>query len=181
MKSSNSTAIAGTAILASVVIAIDVLRLKVPFPIFPVLKFDFMGVPILLALLLFGMPSMFMVSSIAFISIALRSPISALMKFAAELSTALGLIPLFNKNRLLAALMAVLSRVTSMTILNLLILPSPFYPSPMPIGVVQSIIGFIALFNLVEGTISVLGGYAVYEGLRRRMPSIIKSSRVEGH
>jgi len=65
-----------------------------------------------------------------------------------------------------------------MTILNLLILPSPFYTYPMPIDVVQSIIGFIALFNLVEGTISVLGGYAVYEGLRRRMPSIIRSSRV---
>ena len=178
MKGFDTTSIAGTAILASTVIAIDVLRLKVPFPIFPTLKFDFMGVPIILALLLFGTPSMFMVSSIAFITIAMRSPISAFMKFAAELSTGLGLAPLAKKNKPLAALMSVSARVVCMTILNLLILPSPFYTYPMPIDVVQSIIGFIARFNLVEGTISVLGGYVVYEGLRRRMPSIIRSSRV---
>jgi len=181
MKGFNTTALAGTAILASVVIAIDVFRLKVPFPIFPVLKFDFMGVPIILALLLFGIPSTLMVSSIAFLMIATRSPISAFMKFVAELTTTLGLIPLVKKNRLLAALTAILSRGISMTVLNLLILPSPFYTYPMPIEVVHSIIGFIALFNAIEGSIGVFGGYVVYEGLRRRIPSIVNAGRVEEH
>ena len=58
----NPTArLTGTAILAALVLVFDYTLkysgLKIPFPWFPDLKFDFTGVPIALSLLMYGLPS----------------------------------------------------------------------------------------------------------------------------
>ncbi|MGQ9506844.1 MAG: hypothetical protein ACUVTB_03160 [Candidatus Bathycorpusculaceae bacterium] len=68
-----TTALAGTAILAALVVVFDYTLkysgLKVPFPWLPILKFDFTGIPIVLSLLLFGLAPGAFTSAIAVLAI----------------------------------------------------------------------------------------------------------------
>ena len=62
MENKNNTAkLTGTAILAALVIVFDYTLkysgLKIPFPWYPNLKFDFTGVPIVMSLFMYGFPS----------------------------------------------------------------------------------------------------------------------------
>ncbi len=67
----------GTAILAALVIVFDyalkLSGLKIPFPWMPFLKFDFTGIPIVVAFLLFGLPSASTTSVVASLGIIARS------------------------------------------------------------------------------------------------------------
>ena len=67
----------GTATLAAMVIVFDYTLkysgLKIPFPWMPFLKFDFTGVPIVVALLLYGLPSATTTSLVASLGIIARS------------------------------------------------------------------------------------------------------------
>lgn len=62
--------ITGTAMLGALAIALDLTfwyaKIKIPFTIFPRLKFDFDGVPIILSLYLYGPYSSFVTSCIFF-------------------------------------------------------------------------------------------------------------------
>jgi riboflavin transporter FmnP len=87
----------GTAILAAMVIVFDYTLkysgLKIPFPWMPFLKFDFTGVPIMISLFMFGLPSAVSTSLAALLGIIARSGelVGATSKALAELSTALGI------------------------------------------------------------------------------------------
>jgi riboflavin transporter FmnP len=167
----NSTTLAGTTVLAALVVVFDYTvkysNLKIPFPWVPTLKFDFTGIPIALSLLLFGLIPGVFTSVIAFVAIMARSGnfISSSMKALAELATMLGMaagLKVAKKFRLAFTFsIGVAMRVLIMLFFNLFLFPVEM---ALPIGV----------FNIFQGTITIFGGYSIYEAIKRRVPSIIK-------
>jgi hypothetical protein len=78
MSEKNRTVeLTGTAILAALVIIFDYSLkysgLKIPFPWYPNLKFDFTGIPIALSLFLYGFSSSIFTSFVAGVGIVARS------------------------------------------------------------------------------------------------------------
>ena len=180
----NPTArLTGTAILAALVLVFDyTLRysgLKIPFPWFPDLKFDFTGVPIALSLLMYGLPSATMTSMVAGLGIFARSGnlISASMKMMAELSTVTGFwvgLVLSERSRLgarnslaAATVLGVLARVLAMSAANLVVMPN-FWG--VPLEVAYGLLPLLAGFNVVQGLISLGFGYFLNEAVKRRLP-----------
>lgn len=174
MKSENkSVRLTGTAILAALVIVFDYTLkysgLKIPFPWYPNLKFDFTGIPIALSLFLYGFPSSVTTSLIAGIGIGLRSGnlISASMKVAAELSTVLGLHLGDRYGKYASWGVGLVSRVLVMTVVNLYVLPSVYH---VPMEAAFGLLPLIGVFNLVQGAITVGLGYFLYEAVQSRLP-----------
>ncbi|MBS7655045.1 hypothetical protein KEJ50_00855 [Candidatus Bathyarchaeota archaeon] len=169
--------IAGTSVLSALTIIFDLtfwfLKIKIPFPIFPTLKFDLDGIPIILAWLIYGPYSALVTSIIVFLTISFRSVVSAFMKALAEFTTAIGLIIIYreekaSKSKKLAAnLLGVTIRCIVMAIANLIVLPI-FYKKPFEAAV--ALLPFIILFNAVAGAISLTGGFLVYAMLLKRLP-----------
>ncbi len=89
-----SVIIAGTALLGTLVFVLDWLfkmsGLKIIFPYMPALRFDILGIIVLVALFLFGFYSATTTSLILMFSIGMRDPFSGIMRFAAEFATILG-------------------------------------------------------------------------------------------
>jgi len=166
----------GTAVLAALVIVFDYTLkfsgLKIPFPWMPFLKFDFTGVPIALSLLLYGLPSGGFTSAVACLVIIIRSGdvIGSLMKGSAEFSTvlgmALGLYLPVRLRRLFSAVLSLAFRVITMSVFNLVVLPNYY---GMPLSVVLGLLPMIGVFNAMQGGITVLLGYFLYEAYRRRI------------
>lgn len=171
--------LAGTAILAALVVVFDYSfkysGLKIVYPWLPYLKFDFTGVPILLSLHLFGFYSSAFTSAIAFLAIFARSGdfIGASMKALAEFSTATGAalaLKLFPKCRRIAPLiLGVLFRCVIMFFANLLVLP---LFTPLSFLQVLAVSPLVAVFNAIQGSISIFGGFLIYEAVKKRIPSI---------
>jgi riboflavin transporter FmnP len=176
--------VAGTALLGAVVVVLDftfkLAGLKIPFPMLDFLKFDIVGIPILLAYFLFGLFSGVITSGIAFFSITLRSGnvFSGLMKFLAELVTIAGVFIILRKHKLnnpwkaLAMVSGIMVRVVVMDIANVLLLPifmSGFYQTYMAVVI---LVPLISIFNAIQGAISVFGGFLLYEAVMRRITSL---------
>ncbi|MEM2122558.1 MAG: hypothetical protein QXE79_02865 [Candidatus Bathyarchaeia archaeon] len=167
--------VAGTAALGALAAVFDLafwaFKVKIPFPIFPRLKFDLDGIPVILALLMYGTSSSVAVSVILFLVISFRDPLSGFMKGLAEVSTALGMALLYNRGfkgaRILSILSGVALRVSVMTLGNFLVLPAA---SILSAEAVSGILPFIAWFNATAGIISTLGGWLIYIELARRIP-----------
>lgn len=181
-----SVFIAGTALLGAMVVVLDLTfkmaGLKIPFPLFTDLKFDALGIPMLLAYFLFGLLSGVIAAGIAFLSITLRSgqPFPAFMKFLAELVTIVGVFVVLRATRqstlekkwkVLSMISGILLRVIVLDVANVLFLPifTPYYKTT---GAVILIVPFISIFNVVQGAISVFGGFLLYEAIIRRLPSL---------
>ena len=178
---SKTSKLTGTALLAALVIVFDYALkfsgLKIPFPWMPSMKFDFTGVPIVLSLLMFGLPSALTTSLVAFVGIMARSGdvIGASMKFAAEFATVLGLwlgtklaVKLSQRAKQSSGLTLGLGfRVAMMSVANIFVLPLYGYPQP----VVYGMLPLVAAFNVVAGAITVLLGSFLYEAVRRRFPA----------
>lgn len=176
---------AGTAILGAVVFVLDwtfkTAGLKIPFPFPPLtsLKFDFMGIPMLLAYFLLGISAGTVTSLVAFLSISFRNPSSGFMKFLAEFATIVGVYIVLrarksasNKLKILAAISSIVVRVAVMDIANVLLLPifwPAFYSTHLAVIV---LLPLISLFNVIQGSISVFGGFLLYEAVIRRLPSL---------
>jgi riboflavin transporter FmnP len=174
----NSTAkLTGTAILAALVIMFDYTLkysgLKIPFPWYPNLKFDFTGIPIALSLFLYGFPSSVTTSLVAGVGIWARSGnlISASMKVAAELSTVAGihLGRQFNgsRSKYISWGAGLLSRILVMTVVNLYVLPSVYH---VPMEATIGLLPLIGVFNAVQGAITIGLGYFLFEAVRSRLP-----------
>ena len=182
-----SVFIAGTALLGAVVVVLDLwlkmAGLKIPFPLFTDLKFDALGIPMLLAYFLFGFLSGAITSGIAFLGITLRSgqAFPAFMKFLAEFATIVGVYVVLRarkqsilerKWKVLSMISGILLRVIVMDVANvLLLLPvfTTFYKTPVA---VVAIVPFISLFNVIQGAVSVFGGFLLYEAVILRLPSL---------
>ena len=166
----------GTAILAALVIVFDYTLkfsgLKIPFPWLPFLKFDFTGVPIALSLLLYGLPSGGFASAVACLGIIARSgdAVASLMKGLAEFSTVLGMAAglrlTYRWRRPFSLVAGLASRVAAMSILNLVVLPRYY---GIPHSVTVGLIPMIGVFNAMQGGITVLVGYFLYEAYTRRV------------
>ncbi len=151
--------------------------LKIPFPWMPSMKFDFTGVPIVLSLLMYGLPSALTTSLVAFVGILARSGdiIGASMKFVAEFATVLGLWlgmkiaaklsqPVKQGSGLTVGLGL---RVATMSVANIIVLPLYGYPQPIVYGMLP----LVATFNVASGTLTILLGAFLYEAIRRRFPA----------
>lgn len=107
------------------------------------------------------------------ISIALRDPFSGFMKFLAEFTTIIGVYLVFKitkkinkRTKIIATGSGILIRVIIMSIANLLFLPT-FLPYLTLEWVVASL-PLIGLYNIVQGAISIFGGFIFYEALSHR-------------
>ena len=145
-KGVKTVKLTGTAILAALVIISDYSLkfsgLKIPFPWMPFLKFDFTGVPIVISLLLFGLSSSAITSTIACIGIVLRSGelVGGVMKGIAEFSTVLGMalglrfMSQFyigsRSKKVISVALGVLLRILSMSVWNIVVLPY-YYGLPL--------------------------------------------------
>lgn len=183
----NTREITGTAILSALVVVFDyVLKfagIKIPFPIFPILKFDLDGIPIVLSLLLYGPYSAVTTCFVAFVAILARSgdALSASMKALAEFATVLGMIPFYriNSNRLrwLAIIPGIATRVVVMIVATLAVWPLLF----KSLNAVIAFIPFSALFNAAAGVICIVGGFLVYEALSKRAPALLPNGNRHGN
>jgi riboflavin transporter FmnP len=171
----------GTAILAALVVIFDYSMkysgLKIIFPWLPFLKFDFTGVPILLSFYILGFYSSIFTSAVALFAILARSGdlVGASMKALAEFSTVVGVafaiksIPKFKRS--VPIIFGVLFRCAVMFFANLLILP--LFTSTLFMAVLlQS--PPIAVFNIIQGFISVLGGIILKEAVIKKIPAFRK-------
>ncbi len=168
--------VAGTAMLAALVVVFDYTLkfsgLKIPFPWLPFLKFDFTGVPITLSLLLYGLSSGATTSIVASLAILVRSGdlVGATMKAIAEFSTvsgiAIGLRLPIRWRIVLSVIVSVALRIATQSITNLIVLPVYY---GMPYNVVVGLLPMIGVFNAIQGTITVLLGYLLYEAYVRRV------------
>lgn len=178
-----SVVLAGTALLGAVVAVLDwtfkIAGLKIPFPPLPFLKFDVMGIPMLLAYFLFGFSAGIVTSLVAFLSISFRDPFSGFMKFLAEFGTIVGVYvvlrarrPSSGKLKGLAMISGVVVRVALMAVANLFLLPIFMYASYQTYKEVIVLLPLLSLFNAIQGFISVFGGFLLYEAVIRRLPSL---------
>ena len=157
--------------------------LKIRFPWLPFLKFDFTGIPIVLSFLLFGLMSGATTSTIALLAILGRSGdvIGSSMKGLAELSTilgmALGLSLKSNPSKLrkpASFILGISSRSLVMICTNLILIFTgvmALYGDYAEIPVIVSLL--VGAFNAVQGSLSILGGYFIYEAIIRRIPSLV--------
>jgi riboflavin transporter FmnP len=175
----DSIVLAGITVLASLVVVFDYAlkysHLKIPFPWYPVLKFDFTGVPIDLALYLFGFAPSAFTSLVALFAIVTRSGdwVGGSMKALAELSTiagmALGLraFPRFRKGASFA--LGILMRCLVMFSANL---PVSTVVYQMPFEAALGLSPFIVAFNVVQGALGMSVSLFLYQAVRRRVTSL---------
>jgi riboflavin transporter FmnP len=183
-----TTTLAGTATLSALVVILDYAlkysNLKIPFPLLPYLKFDFTGIPVVISALLFGLFPGILTSAVAFVAILTRSGdlIGSSMKGLAELSTILGMVTGFKLSGRLRTIGSVsiglASRVLIMTIVNLAFLytGSLLLPSLYKDALLTWVL-IVGAFNLAQGAVSAVGGYLVFEMIRKRAPSLIERER----
>ena len=174
----------GTAILAAMVIVFDYSLkysgLKIPFPWMPFLKFDFTGIPIVLSLLLYGWPSSAITSLAGTMGIVVRSGdlIGGAMKGIAEFSTVAGMaIGLYIAKKtglggytakVLSVVIGLVFRIVVMSGWNLVILPAYY---GVTYNAAVGMLYLLGIFNSMQGAISTLLGYALYEAYTRRVPT----------
>ena len=180
-KGRKTARLTGTAILAALAIVFDYTLkfsgLKIPFPWMPFLKFDFTGIPIVVSLLLFDVASGATTSLVAALGIIARSGdlIGGAMKGIAEFSTVLGVsggLYLSRRVRLgeglgkgVSLVLGVAVRIIVMSGWNLVVLPR-FYG--VPFNAVVGMLWLLAVFNGIQGCMTILLGFLLHEAYTRR-------------
>jgi riboflavin transporter FmnP len=175
--------ITGTAIMSALVVVFDyVLKfsgVKIPFPMMPTMKFDLDGIPIVLALFLYGPFSALTTCFVAFVAILARSgaAVSASMKALAEFGTVLGLLPFYKINpkgfRLFGIASGALSRILVMIAATLMMWPLIFQSEQAALAFVP----FLAIFNAIAAVVSVSGGYIIYKAIASRAPALLPTEK----
>ena len=181
MMNKNATArLTGTAILAALVIVFDYTLkysgLKIPFPLYPNLKFDFTGIPIVMSLFMYGLTSATTTSVVAALGIIARSGnvVSATMKMFAELATVVGIwvgVRVSNsgdsENNTYAMALGVASRIIIMSIVNLYVLPNVYH---VPASATLNLLPVIGFFNFLQGGITIGLGLFLVRAVSKRLP-----------
>ena len=178
-KDNRTVKLTGTAILAALVIIFDYSLkysgLKIPFPWYSNLKFDFTGIPIVMSLFLYGFSSSVFTSLVAGVGIVARSGnvVSALMKVFAELSTVIGLqiglVILEGKttSKYFFWIIGIVSRVLIMSVVNFYVLPNVY---GVPIQATLGLLPLIGVFNVIQGLITIAFGDFLHKATRKRLP-----------
>jgi riboflavin transporter FmnP len=152
--------------------------LKIPFPWLPQIKFEFTGIPIALSPLLYGFPSGVATVIVAFLGMVVRggSWVSAFVKAIAEFTTVVGMaagLRLSSRWRREASLLiGVIFRIAIMSVVNLIVYPRYY---GLPYDVIVKMLPLIGVFNAIQGTVNILGGYFLYEAFVRRIPHLASS------
>jgi riboflavin transporter FmnP len=187
-----TTILAGTTLLATLVVVFDYAvkysGLKVPFPWFPILKFDFTGIPIVLSLLLFGLVPGAFTSAIAVLAILARSGdfVGSSMKGLAEFLTIFGMflgLKIRTRFRLhISFCFGIATRAFVMMFANFVLIYMGLMQVPQSYSAVPLIfVMFTGVFNVIQGTISIAGGYLTYMAVKRRIPSMTKDKFLIEH
>jgi|YelNatPaOPRAMG01_1025707.scaffolds.fasta_scaffold04271_13 riboflavin transporter FmnP len=184
--------LAGIIVLAALVVVFDYTLkysgLKIPFPVpgLEFLTFDLTGIPIVLSLLLFGLVPGTFTSAIAVLAILARSGkfISSLMKGFAEFSTILGMFIGFKITKRFklpsAFLLGIITRVLVMTVANFALIYFGLMPIPSAYMEIPLIyLSLTAIFNVIQGSISIVGGCLIYAAIRKRIPPLTKNAAVK--
>ena len=175
LKNKKTTIIAGAAIFSALVAIIEYISLaipllRIPFPLFPTLKFDMAEIPAALSFFVYGYPTGILTSAILPLTIiarGTRDPIGAFLKGIAVLSTILGLAQLWERNKYLSGVLGTVSRVIFLSIVNLITLPTLYGYS---LETTLFLLPTIALFNTAHAVITIGGAYAIYKILLGRLP-----------
>jgi len=179
----DSRKLAGVAILGALVVVFDYALkfsgLKIPFPLFQDVKFDFTGIPVVICYLLYGLFPGATTSAVVFFAILVRSGnfIGASMKAIAEFATIFGISigSLFDKsseriNKTFQIVFSVILRVVVMFLVNLVVLTIAYgYTFDVSLGLSP----LIAIFNVFQGLLSLIVGFLILELLKRRVPSLV--------
>jgi len=132
MSNSKAGYISSVAMLSSLAAVMTLLKLEVPYPLIPYLKFDFAEIPSAIALLMYDLKTSSLVALVHLLILMIRGefvPLGPLMKFAAVISTLLGFHPSLigrknvNLRRVIFGMMtAIVARCIIMTLANYLVL-----------------------------------------------------------
>jgi len=174
-----------TAMLSALVVVLDYAMkfsgLKVPFPWLPFLKFDLTGVPVMISTLTDGLKPGTFTSMIAFLAILIRSGdlVGAWMKASAEFSTVLGFhigrkIFKPKSSLVVAYLLGFAIRIVVMFVQTIPVFTAYY---GMPLNAALAISPLVAIFNLIQGAITIYGGILIYESFKKRVPSMIPEER----
>lgn len=177
-KYSRTVIIAGTALFGTLAFILDwalkLAGLKILFPLLPIVRYDFDGIPIVLSLLLFGLPSGATTSAILLLAISFRDVVGASMKALAEFSTVAGMaIAIRGKRRfswILAGILGIITRVVVMNVANLVVFPL-IYKRTLEAAIL--LLPLLTIFNATQGIITIAGGYFAYEVIKRRIPRLV--------
>jgi riboflavin transporter FmnP len=176
---SRTVVIAGTALFGTLAFILDwalkLAGLKILFPLLPILRYDIDGIPIVLSLLFFGLPSGAATSAILLLAISFRDVVGASMKALAEFSTILGMAIAIRGKRhfswMLAGILGAITRVAIMSAANLVVFPL-IYKRTLEAAIL--LLPLLAIFNATQAVITLAGGYLSYKLIQRRIPGLMK-------
>jgi len=180
MEITKSLKVSITALFAALAAILEILPLDLSFPLYEKLTLDPTGIPLALALYMFGIDVASVATIITGLVIALPrppfkgpNPIGAFFKCLAELSTLLGMqvSKRFWRGRirtlLSSLIIGVIVRAVVMTIACIILLPL-VYGVPQTI-VLRVLAPIIAVFNLIQGTLNIVVAYLLYESIKKRI------------
>jgi len=137
--------------------------LDIPFPLLPKISWDLTGLPMMISLLLYGLPCGVYTCIIGCSIIFLRGNVyGGIFKVLAELSTLAG-FAVARRGLVVDTVKAVISRVLVMAIANYGLLPI-FYG--IPERVVVTLLWPIAIFNVTQALINIIPAYIIYTRVR---------------
>lgn len=175
-----SVFIAGTALLGAMVAVLDwafkLGGLKIPFPPLPILRFDALGVLMFLSYFLFGFLSGTIAGLVAWLSISLRDPTGFMgfMKFLAEFSTIAGAYLVLRARKPASRWWKALSMSSGISVRVIAMAAANYFLFPIftttNVETVILWLPLISIFNVVQGAVSVLGGFLLHEAVILRLP-----------
>lgn len=166
-----------TALMASLALALSVMKVELPFPVLPYLKFDFAELPSTLVYFMCGLPWGLATATLHLVGMLARGadPLGALFKFLAVASTLVGLSTFSRLSQSLAVLFAgaTLARVVAMTAANWLYFTFLFpkfldYAVKVAGGLVL-LYAYTALFNVLHVALSLLPSWSVFVAVKKRL------------
>jgi len=163
-----------TGVMAALALGSSILRLEIPYPILPYLKFDAAEIPVTIVFFLCGLKYSVAAELIHYIGLVARgsNPVNAAMKLLAVLSMLLGLAaPL--RSAALRVLCAAVLRSAAMTVANYLYL-FVFFPHFLGfalryVGSVEALYAYTAVFNALHTALSAGLAWATYRAVTRRL------------
>lgn len=137
----------------------------IPFPLYPKISWDITGIPMIMALLLYGPLCAIYTCFIGCSIIFFRGNIAGgTFKLLAELATIIG-YAIFRRSFVVDTVKATASRVVVMTVANYYLLQFFYRLAP---NFVAGLLLPIAIFNVSQALINIIPAYAIYVKIARQ-------------
>jgi len=169
--------LAVTALMASLALALSILKVELPYPVLPYLKFDSAEIPVTLVYFMCGLSCGLLAEALHFTGLVARGadPLGALMKLLAVTSMLAGASATRKVSGAIALEFAGAAalRVAVMTAMNwvyfTLLYPSLLDYAVRMAGGLLLLYAFTGLFNLLHAALSFAAAWAVYVEVKRRV------------